>query len=105
MRKYPCSSVTTLRLPPSDRDVELTAAPATTAPDGSLTVPAMEPTGACANAVVMEKTETSHVSFCMIIPSFWPVSLGSAYRKSTSRGRVKQENHQRPVIRANGVSR
>src|SRR5258708_40098935 len=41
----------TRRFPASASDVEVTAAPATTAPDGSLTTPAIEATGACASAV------------------------------------------------------
>ena len=41
----------TLRFPASASDVEATAAPATTAPDGSFTTPAIEPTGTCAKPV------------------------------------------------------
>src|SRR6516164_1332781 len=65
MRKYPSSVVTLVRFPASARDVEVTVAPATTAPDGSFTTPAIDPTGTCAQAAAHaarpQKTRTLNI--------------------------------------------
>src|SRR5262245_98964 len=53
----------TVRSPPSASDVDFTVAPGTAAPDESVTVPPIEPTGVCPNTTTHHTSPSNTATF------------------------------------------